>query len=218
MRNVCLVLFLTVFGPTVVSAQEPSTSRPAQGLALQVQVSSAGLSSISGFASTGVLLGYRLENMTIGAQLGFTNLHFVDGDSVMTDADDDDMSATIFALIPTIAYDVWKSADGMARFNIVGAIGIGRATLAETSRVETTPGVFAESTQDLSAWILPLRIGAGGDWYFHPSFSLGLEAGFQGLFAFGLEADDGTTSVESDDAADAIGIYGALRATFILGS
>ena len=59
-----------------------------------------------------------------------------------------------------------------------------------------------------------MRVGIGGDHFLHPHFALGLEAGLQGMLAFGIE-EDPLPPGGSRVGLAANGTYATLRAKIV---
>jgi len=210
--------------PTPASAA-PSAPNPAPsgasasdghatGLMVQARVQSqAGLLSLGG--GSGFLLGYQGSAFSLGLGLGLTR--------VGVSAGGNSGSLTLLQLNPTAIVDVWHSADGRARANLVGSVGYGRASLSATTSNQdcTTNGAGNTTctTQDgtASASFIPVTIGFGGDYFLSRNFALGAEFGLQALFVTGLSSNSSGNTSSVDASANAQFGYGALRATFVLG-
>jgi hypothetical protein len=203
---------------TVIAAPaEQPMKGHASGLMVQARVQSqSSLLSLAG-GGTGFLVGYQGPSYALGLGLGLAR--------VGLDSGGQSASVTLFQVAPTAIIDVWHSADGRARANLIGSVGYARASLDAT--VTTTDcstnqaGVetCTNSTQDgsASATLIPVMLGFGGDYFLSRNFALGAEFGVQALFLASANVDSGSTSRSVDAGGNAQFGYGALRATFVLG-
>jgi len=180
------------------------------GFVLQTRLTTATILSAVGLAP-GLMVGFRSGDLTLGAGLGLT---FFQGS--VTDPDpmfgsEDGVNGYIIEILPTIAYDLWSSNDGNVRLNFVGALGL--AFGAVTTYTESVGAPTDEASA--SVILLPIRLGLGGDYYFHPNFALGAEVGMNLMFLL-------STSSEPPSAAEigggTEGTYAAMRLTFLIGS
>ncbi len=211
---------LTMSG--LASAQEgpkaPSEEGHASGLMVQARLQGQGglLSSLGG--GSGFLLGYQGSSYALGLGLGFNRV----GVSAGSDASG---SLTLFQLMPTALIDVWRSKDGRARANLIGGIGYGRGSLSvsgnSTSCVVDGLGNQSCTTRTeeagASASFVPFMVGFGGDYYLSRNFALGAELGLQSAFVVGVDTTESSASRGVDASANLQLLYGALRATFVLG-
>lgn len=219
--GVAMGLGLTTFAG-VASAQEatPAAATSADGHASGLMVqgrlqAQGGLLSLGGGPS--FLLGYQAPSFALGLGLGLNRIGVAGGDV--------DGSLTLFQVMPTAIVDVWRSADGRARANLIGGIGYGRASLSATAVDEdciidgTGNEVCTSSTNEesASAGFVPFMLGFGGDYYLSRNFALGAEVGLQAAFTTGLSAESDGTSRDVDASGNLQVAYGALRATFVLG-
>jgi hypothetical protein len=202
--------------PNPAPSEASASEGHASGLMVQARVQSqAGLLSLGG--GSGFLLGYQGPSYSLGLGLGLTR--------VGVSAGSNSGSLTLLQLNPTAIIDVWHSADGRARANLVGSVGYGRASLsATTSNQDCTTNaagntVCTTSNQDstASATFIPVTIGFGGDYFLSRNFALGAEFGVQALFVTGLNSSASGNTSSVDASANAQFGYGALRATFVLG-
>jgi hypothetical protein len=201
----------------VSAAAEPVSQGHASGLMVQARVQSqTSLLSLVG-GGTGFLVGYQGPSYALGLGLGLTRIGL--------DSGGQSGSVTLFQVAPTAIIDVWHSADGRARANLIGAVGYARAALDATSTttscITNAAGMetCTDSKQDnsASATLIPVMLGFGGDYFLSRNFSLGAEFGVQAMFLAGANVDSGTTSRSVDASGNAQFAYGALRATFVLG-
>ncbi len=188
----------------------------ATGLLVQARVQGqSSLLSVAG--GPGFLLGYQGPSYAVGLGLGLTRIG--------VNASGQSATLTLFQVAPTALIDVWRSADGRARANLIGSVGYARASLAATTAatdcVATPAGgqTCTSSAQDASAsaTLIPVMLGFGGDYYLSRNFALGAEFGLQALFLAGVNSNSGTSSKSIDAGGNAQFAYGALRASFVLG-
>jgi hypothetical protein len=208
---------------SVVSAQEAApastaTDGHASGVMVQGRLqANGGLLSLGGGPS--FLLGYQGPSFALGLGLGLNRV------SVSTGDDDLNGALTVFQVMPTALIDVWHSADGRARANLIGGIGYGRASFSSTGTVQRcTPDaagndVCTSSDEEASAGagFVPFMLGFGGDYYLSRNFALGAEVGVQAAFTTGVDAEANGESRSIDASGNLQVAYGALRATFVLG-
>jgi hypothetical protein len=201
----------------VIATPEPATQGHASGLMVQARVQSqSSLFSLAG-GGTGFLVGYQGPSYALGLGLGLARIG--------VDSGGQSASLTLFQVAPTAIIDVWHSADGRARANLIGSVGYARASLDATVKttdcVPNAAGmeVCTDSTQDgsVNATLIPVMLGFGGDYFLSRNFALGAEFGVQAMFLASASADSGSTSQSVDAGANAQFAYGALRATFVLG-
>jgi hypothetical protein len=207
------------------AATAPAPSTPisneghASGFMVQARVQTqSSLLSLGG--GSGFLFGYQGPSYSLGLGLGLTRIGFSS-----SEGGDNSGSLTLFQITPTATVDVWHSADGRARANLIGSVGYGRASLSANTQSQncSTDGLGNEtcttSNQDTnaSASVIPVTLGFGGDYFLSRNFALGAEFGLQALFITGVNSSSGGTSRSIDAAANAQFGYGALRATFVLG-
>lgn len=221
--GVALTLGLTTFAGWA-GAQEAAPPAPAaaasdghaSGLMLQGRMQTGG--ALLSLGSPGFLLGYQGPSFAVGLGLGLNRL----GGST---PEDGSASLLLFQVMPTALVDVWRSADGRARANLLGGIGYGRGSLSGTQSTQTcsVDGFGNEtcttSNEDFSAsaGFVPIMLGFGGDYFLSRNFALGAEVGLQGAFTTGLETKSGATTQTVDASGNLQLAYGALRATFVLG-
>jgi hypothetical protein len=208
---------------SVASAEElapaaATSDGHASGLMVQGRLqANGGLLSLGGGPS--FLLGYQAPSFALGLGLGLNRV------SVSTGDDDMNGALTLFQVMPTALIDVWHSADGRARANLIGGIGYGRASFSTTGTVQrcvpdaTGNDVCSNSEEEASAGagFVPFMLGFGGDYYLSRNFALGAEVGVQAAFTTGIDAESGSESRSVDASGNLQVAYGALRATFVLG-
>jgi hypothetical protein len=188
----------------------------ASGFMVQARVQTQS-SLLSLGAGSAFVFGYQGPSYSLGLGLGLTRIGVSSaGDSA---------SVTLLQIAPTVTVDVWHSADGRARANLVGSVGYARASAAVTGTSQScsTDGLGNQTCTNTSvdsnvgASIVPVMIGFGGDYYLSRNFALGAEFGLQAMFLVGLSSSSGSSSNSVDAGANAQFAYGALRATFVLG-
>jgi hypothetical protein len=188
----------------------------ATGLMVQARVQSqSSLLSLGG--GPGFLVGYQGPSYSLGLGLGLTR--------IAVNASGDSASLTLLQVAPTAIVDVWHSADGRARANVIGSVGYAHASLAATvTSQDCTVDAFGNQTcsntpedDSVSATLIPVTLGFGGDYFLSRNFALGAEFGLQMLFLAGANTHAGSSTSSVDAGANAQFGYGALRATFVLG-
>jgi hypothetical protein len=205
------MVVVCLLGAGVASAQEASRAPVDGAFALQarlpMQLNPAAL--VSG--SPQFLAGVHVGAITVGAGLGVT---FLDIET----SPENTVSAFVFQAMPMVIVDLWTSADGTARLNVLGGAGLARASISiEETQTEIDPvtGMPVTMTQssDSGAWLLPLQLAIGGDYFLSPHFGLGVEAGVQSTILLSAESDDMDAQIGFGGHA----VYGALRATVLIG-
>ncbi|MEI9953077.1 MAG: hypothetical protein WDO74_29875 [Pseudomonadota bacterium] len=206
--------------PATSSEAPASTERASPGHAsgLLVQARVQGQSSLLSVAGgPGFLLGYQGPSYALGVGLGLTRIGVNSGGQ--------SASVTLFQVAPTAIIDVWHSADGRARANVIASAGFARASLDGTATstkctANSTGGESCtNSSQDesVNATLIPVMLGFGGDYFLSRNFALGAEFGLQALFLASANSNSGSSSQSVDVGGNAQFAYGALRATFVLG-
>jgi len=226
---------LGIWGTTVIClglclgrtahAQETSSSalsavpeRHASGLMLEARLQTdSGFLGLGG--GPGFVLGYQGPAFSLGLGAQFSR--------VALSAGGDSVSGSYFELAPTFALDVWHSRDRRASASLIGSVGYARGSLSASSSAESCTGdsfgngSCSTSTGNgtVSAALIPVRLGFGGDYFLSRNFALGAELGVQALFLAGTSGSGSSSSSSAsiDAGADAEFAYGALRATFVLG-
>lgn len=180
-------------------------------------------SSLISLAAPGFMIGYQAQGFALGVQLGLTRV----GISATPEGQGEtSASATLYQIEPTAMFDIWRSADGRARANLVAGVGFGRASV--TAKGTTQDCVFDPNTgvetcsnsaeeQSFGASFIPLQLGIGGDYYLSRNFALGLEGGFQGLFVTGVDSESNGAQADIAASANMQLAYGVIRATLVLG-
>jgi hypothetical protein len=198
------------------AAAPAATGDHATGLLVQGRLQTqGGLLSLG--AGPGFLVGYQMQSLAVGLGVGATRLAY----STKTA----DASAVLVEVMPTAVVDVWRSADGRARANLVGGIGYAHASVASTTQTQTcVPSatgamVCTESSAEDSAGatLIPFMIGFGGDYYISRNFALGAEVGLSAAILAGANTTSQGTSTSQDLAGNMQLAYGAIRASFVLG-
>ncbi len=190
----------------------------ASGLMVQGRMQAqGGLLSLGGGPS--FVLGYQGPSYALGLGLGLNRI------GVSTGTDDVSGSLMLFQIMPTAIIDVWHSADGRARANVIGGVGYGRASLSGSATTEacSTDGLGNETCSrspeevSASAGFVPVMLGFGGDYFLSRNFALGVEVGLQGAFVTSIDTKSNGASQSVDASGNLQLAYGALRATFVLG-
>jgi hypothetical protein len=210
-----LIAFLCVTGNLMLAraaqAQPlepaPSEGRAESGFLIQTRIQSqGGLLSLGG--GPGFLLGYQMPSVAVG--LGFDLMR------VGVSDDEFSVSGTLFQFTPTVLVDVWRSNDGRTRANLVGSVGYGRASLSaegESCVVDVDGNeTCSPDESSVSATLIPVSLGLGGDYFLSKNFGVGAEAGVRAWFVTGLEQNDMST----DGSANTQFAYGLIRATLLL--
>lgn len=207
------LISLTASGQEVAAtASNPPAENPDSGVAnglmiqarLQTQANPLAMGTGSSF-----VLGYRGPSYGVGLGLGMMRFG--------ANFEGDKTSGTLIFAMPTALFDVWKSADGRARANVVGGLGFGQGTVKtsfESCDVDACETVVSKQ----KASLVPLMLGLGGDYFLSRNFALGAEAGFQGAFAFGVKSEYDGDSTTIDGGGNLQLAYGVIRATFVLGN
>lgn len=176
---------------------------------------SSGLLSLGGGPS--FVFGYRGPSFSLGLGASLTR--------AAAAADEDAVSATMFQIMPTATIDVWHSRDGRASANLLAAVGYGRASVnvknARRTCVTDINGndQCTTSTSEDSAGVsyVPVALGFGGDYFLSRNFALGAEMGLNAAFVTGVDATENSTTRSLNGSGSMQLMYGALRATLVLG-
>jgi hypothetical protein len=176
-RFIAPMVVVCLLGGGVASAQEASRAPVDGAFALQarlpMQINPAAL--VSGAPQ--FLAGVHFGAITVGAGLGVT---FIDIET----SSENTISAFVFQAMPMVIVDLWTSADGTARLNVLGGAGLARASITQEDTfmdidpITGMPVTMQRSTES-GAWLLPLQLAIGGDYFLSPHFGLGVEAGVQ---------------------------------------
>jgi hypothetical protein len=176
----------------------------ASGFVIQPRIETQS-SLLGGFlGNPGFLLGYRAGSLTVGIGGNFTRTALSTTDATTTPATSQELSLVTYQVMPSVAYDVWHSPDGRARFNLLGAVGYGHATVSSKTNTSTT---------DASIGFVPFRLGLGADYFLSRNFALGGEAGFQSKILTSADVSGQSQDISVSDSAG----YGAIRMTFVVG-
>jgi hypothetical protein len=201
---------------TAASARaDEGFSRPT-GLMLQTRLEAGGsILSALGLSGSGLAIGYQGPSFALALSGGLMRLG-------ASDEDDQSLSGTAFQLAPMAFIDVWRSADGRARANMVGSVGYGRMAVSVdgqscTFDPQTGEDVCSPSNTTTRASIIPFRLGLGGDYAIGRNFALGLEGGLNFAFVSGLESETDGTTRAIDSTFNWQVTYALLRATFVIG-
>ncbi len=204
--------------PSVVAAapsEATATDGHATGLMVQARVQAQ--SNLLSLGGTGFIVGYQGSSYSLGLGLGLTRLS--------ANSNGDSASGTLFQIAPTAIIDVWHSADGRARANLVGSVGYARASISATTKSTTCNAsatgadvcTTTSGDDSVSASLIPITVGFGGDYFIGRNFALGAEFGLQAMILAGASTTSSGASSSVDAGGDFESAYGALRATFVLG-
>jgi hypothetical protein len=204
-RMACCVLGLVCVMnviPSVARADEDAKADEgvASGFVVQprIETQSSLLGGVLG--NPGFLLGYRAGSLTVGIGGNFTRTALSQSDMTTSQ----ELSLVTFQVMPSVAYDVWHSPDGRARFNLGGSVGYGHATVSSKTNTDTT---------DVTIGFVPFRLGVGADYFLSRNFALGGEAGFQSKILTSAAVSGQSQNINVSDSAG----YGAVRLTFVVG-
>lgn len=202
--NTVGVLTLLSVGPAI--AQD----LPATGFAIWAKVPATTLQGIAaGFAgSPQFALGYRGNRTSLGVALGGGTLRVTDESTFSGQTSKETLTGTAFQIGPAFLWDFWQSQDRLTRGNLALGVTWGRVSL--TNKDEFTGSPPSESK--VSGTLFGYNVGIGGDHFIHEHFAIGLEGGFQGTIAAGLE-EEGDPSQKAGIGGS--GAYGGLRLTVV---
>src|SRR5258706_5760946 len=169
----------------------------------------------------GFLVGSHGPTFSLGIGLGLTRLGISSKDSGSTSA-----SVSLVQIVPTLLVDVWHSADGRARANLVGGVGYERASASTTQDRQscffnpnngTTMCSTSSATNTAGATLVPIMVGAGGDYFLSRNFSIGAEGGLQAAILTSVDSVSNSSSQSYNTTGDMEFAYGVIRATIVLG-
>jgi hypothetical protein len=198
----------------------PNAEATASGFMVQARMQAqSGLLSLGG--GPGFMVGYHGPSLSLGLGFGLTRL------GISTKGSSGSASVSLFQIVPTVMIDVWHSADGRARANLIGGLGYERASASATSDSQScffdsitgmTRCTSSTRTESAGATLIPLMLGVGGDYFFSRNFALGAEAGLQTAFLTSVDSQSGNGSSQNlDTTGDMEFAYGVIRATIVLG-
>jgi hypothetical protein len=180
-----LVALMALALPSVTRAE------PAQGFMLQGELALTGnvFESIVTASSVSLVptlrLGALLRNLSVALEAAY------DGSD-----DGNQHSLHLFAFGANVQPVVWRSADGMARLNVVlSAFG--------GAGIQKEPNGFGTTTK--TTGFGGFAAGIGGHYFLHRSFALGLESGVRAQF------------VDASNLEKFAALYVALVGTFVAG-
>ena len=210
----CLMACLSTLGPHIAAAQE---EQPATGFAVWIRAAGGTVPDL--FASVAgapqFAVGYSGERFGLGVGLGLFVARSTDKSSFMATESKSTESATLFQIGPSGWLDIWQSLDGRTRGNLAATVSVGRLSVSDKDEFTSAPGVAPTINETSSSGtLLGLRVGIGGDHFLHPHFALGLEAGLQGMLAFGIE-EDPLPPGGSRIGLAANGTYATMRAKIV---
>jgi hypothetical protein len=219
----CVLLGVSL--PALASAQTATGTASGDGshaTGLLVQGRFQTQSSLLSLGGPGFMAGYQAQAFAVGLQLGLTRV----GLSATPEGKPETSgSVMLYQLVPTAMLDVWRSADGRARANLIGGVGFGRASISakgssEECSVDAAGNDVCMNTakeQKFGASFVPVMLGLGGDYFLSKNFALGLEGGFQGVFVTGVDSESNGAQADIAASANMQLAYGVLRATLVLG-
>jgi len=187
-----------VIAPPTPEPRAPESGGPPwHGFQIQGRMpTQLGLTSI---ITPGFSVGYRTNKVVIGLQLGISEGKLSN--------DSETNAFQLYSAMPTISDDLWLSADGRARMNVVVGIGYGRGSLQSTDTANMQP----TSESDIS--FLTTLLGLGGDYYLSPNFALGVEIAAE--IPVVLSVTENGMDQSLGGFADAV--HGVFRVTFVAG-
>ncbi len=183
--------------PAEPPAPEP-TGPPAHGFQIVGRMpTQLGLTSV---ITPGFSIGFRMNKVVLGLQLGVTEGK-LSNDST-TDA------FQLYSAMPTISDDLWLSADGRARMNVVVGVGYGKGSIQTTDTANMQPTTESDIT------FLPTLVALGGDYYLSPNFALGVEIAAEIPVVLSVTQN----GMDQSESGFADAVHGVFRITFIAGS
>ncbi len=206
-----LAASLTGLTPEVLHGQD---GRPAQGLAFWVQTPGPTLQELisSGTAAPRFAIGFNRERLRYGIGLGVVRVKATEHNTFGPgSSSDDETSATLFQIGPTFIFDVWRSPDLRTHGNITAGLSIGRLSATDRSEFTDPTGTTVTETKT-SGTLVGFHGALGGDYFLHPHFALGAEAGVQGTFGMDIEEQGAAGQRFGVSAA---GTYAAVRVTVV---
>jgi hypothetical protein len=168
----------------------------------------------------GFLIGYQGPTYALGVGVGLTRLGISTKES-------GNSSVSLFQISPTVLLNVWQSADGRARANLIGSVGYEHASGSVSSQSSSCifdPSIGgtrcsnSTSTDTVDATLIPVMAGVGGDYFFSRHFALGTEAGIQAAFLTNAESSQSNgSSQDLETTGNMAFAYGVIRATIVTG-
>ncbi len=183
---------------------------PATGFAIWAKVPATTLQGVAaGVAgSPQFALGYRGNRASLGVAVGGGTLRITDESTFSGQTSKETLTGSAFQVGPAFLLDVWQSEDRLTHGNL--ALGVSWGRISVTNKDEFTGSTPSESK--LSGTLIGYNVGIGGDHFIHQHFAIGLEGGFQGTIATGLE-EEGDPSQKAGIGGS--GAYGGLRLTVV---
>jgi len=181
----------------VPSASEAQERAAATGFLLQgalVAATPMTSSSGAGFALIGLGLGGSLR---LGGMLDFAALALEVNYASLSD---DDSYVGEVKLGPLAEIFLWRSGDGAARLYALAGVSFG----AHMTRQDAAMPGLPDSEDD--TFVAGLKLGAGGMYFLHPNFPIGLEVGVDNSF------------VGADDTDIVCSFFAALTLGLVAGS
>ncbi|MBI4419662.1 MAG: hypothetical protein HY560_02455 [Gemmatimonadetes bacterium] len=197
---------------TLPSAGAAQAEAPAVGFAVWVRAPGRSIQDLAGSAvgAPQFAIGVRRDRVALGVGVGLSLVRSSDEDSFAGSTTEQRIDVTAFQLGPSGLLDIWRSVDGRVRGQLAGGFALGRVSVTETD-VFSDPSGTQRTVTKTSGTLLGFHAALGGEYFLHPHFALGVEAGFQGNFTLGLQ-EKGTNQSFS---VGANGAYGALRAMIV---
>lgn len=204
--------------PALKPSQATSSDLPLPtGVLLQARLQSQ-VNLLSLITSTsGFLVGYQFRGFALGLGVGLTRASY-SADHTSTQ-ESSSIDGTIWQIAPTALVDVWHSTDKRTRANVVASIGLGKGSFSYDSEVCETGysdlrTCSANEKQTLSAFLIPIQVGFGGDHFLSRHFALGVETGFQYTFTTSIKTNGKDLSRDASMQA----FYGLARFTLLIGA
>ena len=189
--------------PVAPPSLEPADGPP-DGWQLQARLPTAlGADSL---LTPGFSIGHRSKNVVWAVELGLTGGKFSEDQGMGASTSE---SVLLFQVVPMFYDDLWVSADGRARFNIVAGIGYGRGSIT----TDNNDGMGTTSEQTAYVSYLPILGGFGGDYYLSRNFALGVE--FGAFVPVLLSVNSGGMDANVSGALESL--RGMIRFTFVTG-
>ncbi len=208
---VVLSLLTCLIGSSApVAAQEDG---PATGWFVQARMPVTTLSSLvsSTLGSPQFLVGVRRERSGFGLGVGVNRFSFTSENSGPGFSREDKTTATLFQIAPAAWFDFFTSPDGATVGNVLMSVGYGRLSTKQESKFSSPSGPGSSESKS-SGSLVDLSVGLGGDHFLGPHFSLGVETGIHGAFAFDIKSDLGGGDKVGFSAAL---FYSGVRSTIV---
>ena len=198
------------------AAPPPEAPAAPKGLLLQVRVPASVLSVPALLGHTQFQVGWRSGGTSYGLGLSLLRGNVKDEYSDESYSRDRESTGTLWLLSPTVAFDVWESADRLVRAYVLLGGTMGRMTAWEESSWRDTWGGETRTDSyenEVTASVWGATAGLGGACSLHPNFAVGAEGGLAAVFLSDIEADG---EKQGETASFVNGVYGTLTATLFL--